>query len=128
MILNPEVNSRRIPENETQQMIFDCVAQILGHQDFGVDTDIFAAGLDSMGCIMLLSAFSEDLKFTLELDEFMAIPTVEKLAKRFAEKSHWDEVDHSIRPVYGMSATSGRTATVAADVCIRPPDSVEGMR
>ena len=71
--------------------------------DFGVDTDIFAAGLDSMGCIMLLSAFSEDLKFTLELDEFMAIPTVEKLAKRFAEKSHWDEVDHSIRPVYGMS-------------------------
>ena len=103
MILNPEVNSRRIPENETQQMIFDCVAQILGHQDFGVDTDIFAAGLDSMGCIMLLSAFSEDLKFTLELDEFMAIPTVEKLAKRFAEKSHWDEVDHSIRPVYGMS-------------------------
>ena len=103
MILNPEVNSRRMPENETQQMIFDTVAQILGHQDFGIDSDIFAAGLDSMGCIMLLSSFSEDLKFTLELDEFMAIPTVEKLAKRFAEKSHWDEVDHSIRPVYGMS-------------------------
>ena len=103
MILNQEVISRRMPENETQQMIYDCVAQILGHQDFGIDSDIFAAGLDSMGCIMLLSSFSEDLKFTLELDEFMAIPTVEKLAKRFTEKSHWDEVDHSVRPVYGMS-------------------------
>ena len=103
MILNQEVISRRMPENETQQMIYDCVAQILGHQDFGIDSDIFAAGLDSMGCIMLLSSFSEDLKFTLELDEFMAIPTVEKLAKRFTETSHWDEVDHSIRPVYGMS-------------------------
>jgi long-subunit acyl-CoA synthetase (AMP-forming) len=103
MLLNREANSMRMPENETQQMIYDCVAQILGHQDFGIDSDIFAAGMDSMGCIMLLSAFSEDLKFTLELDEFMAIPTVEKLAKRYTEKSHWDEVDHSIRPVYGMS-------------------------
>ena len=90
MVLNPDVISDRKPENETQQMIFDCVAQILGHRDFGVDTDLFTAGLDSLGCIMLLSSFSEDLKFTLELDEFMAIPTVEKLAKRFAEKSHWD--------------------------------------
>ena len=98
MILNPEVNSRRIPENETQQMIFDCVAQILGHQDFGVDTDIFAAGLDSMGCIMLLSAFSEDLKFTLELDEFMAIPTVEKLAKRFAEQGGFRRCGHYSKP------------------------------
>ena len=103
MILNPESSSGRGPESEVQQMIFDCVAQILGHTDFGIDTDIFTAGLDSLGCIMLLSAFSEDLKFTLELDEFMALPTVEKLAKRYTEKSHWDAVDHTIRPVYGMS-------------------------
>ena len=102
-ILNPEATARRMPENETQQQIFDCLAQILGHRDFGIDTDIFTAGLDSLGCIMVLSAFSEELKFTLELDEFMALPTVEKLAKRFEEKSHWDAVDHSIRPVYGMS-------------------------
>ena len=103
MVLNPDVISNRKPENETQQMIFDCVAQILGHRDFGVDTDLFTAGLDSLGCIMLLSSFSEDLKFTLELDEFMALATVEKLANRYLEKSHWDAVDHSVRPVYGMS-------------------------
>lgn len=103
MILNPDAVSERKPENETQQMIFDCVAQVLGHRDFGIDTNLFAAGLDSLGCILLLSAFSEDLKFTLELDEFMALSTVEKLSNRYHEKSLWDAVDHSVRPVYGMS-------------------------
>lgn len=103
MILNPEAVSARKPENETQQMIFDCVTQILGHRDISIDTDLFTAGLDSLGCIMLLSAFSSELKFTLELDEFMKLATVEKLANRYLEKSHWDAVDHSIRPVYGMS-------------------------
>lgn len=103
MILNPEADTKRKPENETQQMIYNCVAQILGHTDFAIDTDVFSAGLDSLGCIMLLSTLSEELQFTLELDEFMTLTTVEKLAQRYTEKSLWDEVDHSIRPVYGMS-------------------------
>ena len=37
-----------LPKNETQQKIFDCIAEVIGHKEFGVTTDIYRAGLTSM--------------------------------------------------------------------------------
>ena len=33
------------PENETQQKLFDCIAEVLGYTEFGITTDIYEAGL-----------------------------------------------------------------------------------
>ena len=41
------------PENEVQQKIFDCVAEVIGSDAFGITTDIFYAGLNSIGAIKL---------------------------------------------------------------------------
>ena len=35
----------REPENETQQKLFDCIAEVLGYTEFGITTDIYEAGL-----------------------------------------------------------------------------------
>jgi len=44
------------PETERQQIMFDCVAESLGHHNFGINTDLFEAGIDSLGCVLLLSS------------------------------------------------------------------------
>ena len=74
---------------------------------------------------MLLSDFAGELKFTLELDEFMKLATVEKLAERYLQKSHWDVADHSIRPVYGMSGVQTLFACVLRGNTIATKDSAE---
>ncbi|MBU4541629.1 MAG: amino acid adenylation domain-containing protein [Firmicutes bacterium] len=42
-----------LPQNPTQQQIFDCVAKILGHDQFGINTDLHEAGLTSIGTVTL---------------------------------------------------------------------------
>ena len=44
---------RTPPQNPTQQQIFDCVAKILGHDQFGITTDLQDAGLTSIGTVTL---------------------------------------------------------------------------
>ena len=41
------------PEGETQNAVFDCVAEVIGHREFGVTTDIYRAGLTSIGAVKL---------------------------------------------------------------------------
>ncbi len=46
------------PRGEVQQRIFDCVAEVLGHREFGVSTDLYRAGLTSIGAVKLNAALS----------------------------------------------------------------------
>lgn len=41
------------PQNPSQQKIYDCVAKILSHQQFGINTDLQEAGLTSIGTVTL---------------------------------------------------------------------------
>ena len=41
------------PQNDMQQKIFDCVAEVVGHTEFGTGTDIYRAGLTSIGVVKL---------------------------------------------------------------------------
>ena len=40
-------------EGEAQQKIFDCVAEVIGHREFGANSDIYKAGLTSIGAVKL---------------------------------------------------------------------------
>ena len=55
-----------MPSNDMQQKIYDCVADVLGHKDFGVTTQLQDAGLSSIGSIKLNALLSKtfDLVFT----------------------------------------------------------------
>lgn len=78
---NQKVNSRALPEpkrgnsgdnakaeTETQRKIFEIAAGILGHDDFGVDTNLFYAGLTSISTLKfnlaLSKAFGKPMKIT----------------------------------------------------------------
>ncbi len=78
-----------MPEGEAQQKIFDCVAEVIGHREFGVNSDIYKAGLTSIGAVklnvLLSNAFEGAVIRNKDLKEH---DTVEKLEKFLAKSSH----------------------------------------
>ncbi len=89
----PEFSSAEVvePKTELQKKIFDIVKNVIGHAGFGIDTDIYEAGLTSIGSVRLnvelSEAFSVPVKITdlaenrtiRELEEFLSEGTVEEV-------------------------------------------------
>ncbi|MBP3412776.1 MAG: AMP-binding protein [Oscillospiraceae bacterium] len=97
------VEERKQPTTELQRKLHRILAGILGHKDFGINTDLFSVGLDSLGCILTLTELSTQLEFYAELDELMANASVEKLEALYIKKSTEEKADHSLRPVYPLT-------------------------
>lgn len=102
-IYSSDAPKKSVPTNETQLRIFNIVADVLGHKNFGIDTDLFSVGLDSLGCVLALTAFSENMDFFIELDQIMENATIEKLEKLYVEKTSDIGVDFTPRPVYPLT-------------------------
>ncbi len=66
-------------KSDMQKKIFDIVASIIGNDDFGVDTELYAAGLTSLSSIALSLALSEEFSVTVQIRDFRDNDTVEKL-------------------------------------------------
>ena len=102
MLLSQNSQEIRMPENELQQKLFDCIAPGVGHRNFGIDTDIFEAGMDSLGCIMTLSVFLEEMNFSVEFDELMKYTTIEKLEALYIKKQNIEKIKFAPQPVYPL--------------------------
>ena len=98
-----EMENLRMPETEHQKIIYNSVAQSLGHERFGIDTNLYEVGLDSLGSVMLLSDLYEKLKISITLQELSNNATVEKLSD-FAKKMTASKVDYTVRDVYPLTA------------------------
>ncbi len=72
------------PQNDTQQKIFDCVAQVLGNHEFGITTELTGAGLTSIGAIRLNVLLSSAFNKVIQTRDLMEFDTVEKLEKFLA--------------------------------------------
>ncbi len=102
-IYSSDAPKKSNPTNETQLRIFNIVADVLGHKNFGIDTDLFSVGMDSLGCVLTLTAFSENMDFYLELDQMMENATIEKLEKLYTEQALDLGVDFTPREVYPLT-------------------------
>ena len=93
----------KLPENELQQKLYDLAAAALGHRRFGIDTDLYQAGLDSMGSVLLISDLSSALKVSMTLDDLMSCSSIEKLEAFCRSAGEASPVDYSLRPVYPLT-------------------------
>ena len=98
-----EANVRK-PENEIQQQIYDMVSGVLGHCRFGIDTDLYEAGLDSLGSVMLLSDLYDKLQMSLTLNDLMGHSSVLKLEEYYKEKQGQAQVDYTVRKTYPLTS------------------------
>lgn len=93
----------RRPENELQEKLYTCVSNVLGHSRFGIDTELYEAGLDSMGSVLLLTDLYNDLKISITLDELMGHASILKLEAVAKEKEGQGRTDYSWRSKYPLT-------------------------
>ncbi len=95
----------RLPENELQRKLTDVIAEILGHSGFGTDTDLFLAGLTSIGTLRLNVALSEAFGKTLKLSDLKENSTVLALEKLLSAQEDVDEEPYGRLPDYPLTQT-----------------------
>ena len=115
---NQKVNKRALPapelkavateeivpvENENQQKIFDCIKQVIGHGEFGITTDIFEAGLTSIGAIRLNVLLSKAFDVSVKTSDLKTNPTIKKL-EGFLLGSHKAEL-HEKQADYPLTSS-----------------------
>lgn len=97
-----EENVRK-PETPMQQKLYDCVLTVLGDRCFGTDTDLYEAGLDSLGSVLLLTDLYNRLKLSMTLDDLMNHATILKLEQFAAGEKERPQVDYTVRDVYPLT-------------------------
>ena len=77
----PERKAEEIiqPQNETQQKLFDCIAEVLGYTEFGITTDIYEAGLTSISAIKLNILISKAFDIVIKTSDIKNHPTIQML-------------------------------------------------
>lgn len=97
----------RKPETELQQRIYDLVARQIGNTDFGIDENMYQSGLDSMGSMMLIADFTEEMELNITLAELMDHSTVISLESLIMEKEEQKKavvVSSAPREVYPLTS------------------------
>ena len=85
------------PENETQQKLFDCIAEVLGYTEFGITTDIYEAGLTSISAIKLNILISKAFDIVIKTSDIKNHPTIQMLEGfvKTAEKEKTREIQET---------------------------------
>ncbi|MBP5470941.1 MAG: amino acid adenylation domain-containing protein, partial [Candidatus Riflebacteria bacterium] len=98
-----EIEEIIVPKNEVQKRIFNCVAEALGHKNFGITTDFYYAGLTSISSLRLNILLSKEFNVNLKINDLKNNPTVEKLEQflQSAEKTK----TYKIQDVYPLTNT-----------------------
>lgn len=91
------------PENEIQQKIFDIIASVIGNDGFGVNTNIYMAGLTSIGAVRLNVLLSKEFDRVVTTKDLKENDTIEKL-ELFLNDTEVNEV-FEVLPDYGITKT-----------------------
>ena len=67
------------PANETQQKICDIVMDVIGSGNFGIETDLYLAGLTSLNSVSLSIKLSKEFGVNIQIRDFKEHNTIEKL-------------------------------------------------
>ena len=81
------------PENEIQQRIFDCISEVIGTDSFGITTDIFYAGLTSIGAIKLNVLLSKAFDVAIKINDLKENNTVKRLEKFLSNSQTAEKYD-----------------------------------
>ena len=76
-----EVGKIIAPKNSFQKKIFDVIAKVIGHNEFGITTDIYTAGLTSIGAVKLNVELADTFGISIRIADIKANSTVKKLEK-----------------------------------------------
>ena len=94
------------PQTKTEQVLFDILKEILGTEEFGIETDLFSVGLTSLSVINLISAISDKFDVVLAITHILKIKTIKEIALEIESNlspGDNDELTHSSK-LYPLTA------------------------
>lgn len=91
------------PENDCQKTILEIVKKIIGEIPLGITTDLFAAGLSSLGCIRLCTMLAGEFGKNVTIAELFETKTVMDIEKLLETKDDGEEFE--LRKEYPLSMT-----------------------
>ncbi|SFD03730.1 non-ribosomal peptide synthetase [Butyrivibrio sp. YAB3001] len=91
------------PKNDAQKRIFDRVSKVLGHTDFGITTNLYDAGLSSLGAIRLVVLLAKEFEAIFTVHDLRENPTVEAIEKSLL--CHGKKEKYEVLDVYPLSQT-----------------------
>ena len=91
----PEFKSENIiaPQTEKQKKIFEIVSKIVGHESFGIDTDIYEAGLSSIGTVNLNVELSKAFNVTVKTRDIQEHCTIRSLEELLSQDNEEEKID-----------------------------------
>lgn len=98
-----KASSIRKPENEMQQKIYDSIAEVIGNKLFGIDSNIYDCGLDSLGSVMLIEELHDKFKKKMTFNDLMENTTVLKIEEFLIQENNENNEDLSVREVYELT-------------------------
>ncbi len=75
-----------LPQNDTQQKIYDILAEILNHKEFGITTNIYFAGITSITAVRLNMLLSKCFDRPIKTSDLKEHDTIEKLEKLLSQE------------------------------------------
>lgn len=78
---NVDVGQTKQPTDATEKNIFDIISSVIGNKNFGIDTDFFEAGINSISLVRLNVLLSKKFNIPLKLSDLKIHNTIEKLKK-----------------------------------------------
>ena len=91
------------PENENEQIVFDILKDVLGHDQFGVTSDIFNVGLTSVSSIRFTILLSKKFNKAVENQDLKEHSNIRDLVNFLCEKE--EEKTYELRKEYPISKT-----------------------
>ncbi len=89
------------PRTDVEKDLFDIVSEILGVEEFGVNTDLFSIGLTSLSVIKLTSSIYNNLNAQLNVTEILKYKTIEKIA---SEIKIGEDKSEDIQELYPLTS------------------------
>lgn len=93
------------PQTETQQKIFDLVKGVLGHEQFGITTDIYDAGLTSIGAVRLNVDLSDAFGKAIKIKDLKEHKTIKELETFLLSSAGQENSTYEIQQEYPISKT-----------------------
>jgi len=105
------------PENENQEKILEIVKEVIGDVSIGINSDLFAFGMSSVGCIRLCALLSEHFGRTLKVSDVFDNSTIKAIDSILKNTDKTEE--YELRKEYPLSMTQ----TGIYIECMRYPGS-----
>ncbi|MBR4344503.1 MAG: amino acid adenylation domain-containing protein, partial [Lachnospiraceae bacterium] len=92
-------------ENEIQEKILGIAKEIIKNDRIGINTDLFMAGLSSIGCIKMCSALSEVFNVNVRVAEIFVSKTVKGIEALICSKEEEEAVSYELMEYYPLTRT-----------------------